>query len=399
MFAGFFLHLREQGLPVSITEYMTLVEALRQGLHGSTLMGFYHLARMTLVKSEAHYDSFDVAFSAYFGGIETSGEQADKVLEWLANPKALPELTPEQLAALKALSTPELRELFEQRLREQKERHDGGNKWIGTGGTSPFGHSGVNPAGIRVGGEGGGQSAVQVATERRFREYRRDVILDTRQISTALRKLRILTRDGLREELDLDETVDKTCRDGGEIDLVFRPERKNRVHLMLLMDVGGSMDPYARLCSQLFSAAHAANHFKDFKYYYFHNCVYETLYEDVSVWKGPPTGEVLSALKPEYRVILLGDAYMHPGELTDRGGSIYYHHNNALPGIEWLKKIRARFERAVWLNPKPPRTWGAPSIELVRDVFPMFPLTVDGLDGAMKALTGSRRTPLASASP
>ena len=274
MFGGFLHTLRGSGLGVTLTEWLTLIRALAEGHIRADLAHFYHLARAILVKSEHQYDLYDRAFAAYFRGIENLFEIDEELLRWLENPELPRSLSPEELAALRALDFDELRETFRERLEEQKERHDGGDRWIGTGGTSPFGHGGQNPAGIRIGGPGGGRSAVQVAEERRFRNLRSDRVLDTRQIGMALRRLRRLGKDG-PEILDLDATIDKSARDGGEIDLVFGPERKNRIKLLLLIDVGGSMDPHAELCERLFSAAHAAQHFQSFETRLFHNCPYE----------------------------------------------------------------------------------------------------------------------------
>src|SRR5262245_29676183 len=246
MFLDLFYGLRDEGVPVGIQEWQTFLRALEQGLHGSSLLRFYHLGRACLIKSETYFDSYDRVFARLFKGVEGQfGEDVtEKVLDWLKDPKAFPELTPEQWAALEALTGDELMRRFLERLQEQTERHDGGDKWVGTGGRSPFGHGGVHPTGIRVGGESKGRSAMKVAEERRFKDYRTDAALDLRQVKVSLRRLRQLTRQGQDTELDLDETIDETCRNAGEIELVFRPPRRNNVRLLLLMDVGGTMDPY-----------------------------------------------------------------------------------------------------------------------------------------------------------
>lgn len=262
MFTDFLYHLRSHGLKVSLTEWLPLLRALAEGHARSNLNVFYHLARSLLVKRETEYDLYDRAFAEYFQGVEGQFDVSEELLEWLADPILPRELTPEEIAALKALDLDELRKRFEERLAEQQERHDGGDRWIGTGGTSPFGHGGTNPAGVRVGGAGGGRSAVQLASERRFRNLLSDRVLDTRQIGMALRRLRQLGKDQRWEELDLEATIDRSAKNGGEIDLVFGPPRKNRLKLFLLIDVGGSMDPHADLCERLFSASHAANHFQ-----------------------------------------------------------------------------------------------------------------------------------------
>jgi uncharacterized protein with von Willebrand factor type A (vWA) domain len=284
----------------------------------------------------------------------------------------------------------ELASRFRELLEQQKERHDGGNRWIGTGGTSPFGHGGEHPTGVRVGGGGGGRSAVQVAGSRRYRNLRSDQILDTRQISVALRRLKRLDKDQGPEELKLDDTIDHSARNGGEIELVFGPPRRNRIKLLLLMDVGGSMDPYTHLCERLFSAAHAANHFKKFEYRFFHNCVYKRLYTDMHTMKGDLTNELLKKLDHTWSAIFVGDAWMAPTELTHDGGAIDFGHHNAVAGLEWLRRIRRRVANSIWLNPEPRRLWNEPSIRLVRQVYPMYELTIDGLTEAVDVLRGTR---------
>lgn len=390
MFTSFLYHLRGYGLRVTLTEWLALVRALAEGHARANLSVFYHLARALLVKNETLYDTYDRAFADYFKGIERQFDVSEELLDWLSNPVLPRELTREELAAIKSYDFDELRELFEERMRKQKERHDGGSKWIGTGGTSPFGHGGHHPAGIRVGGAGGGRSAVQVASERRFKNLRDDRVLDTRQIGVALRRLRRLGKDEGPEELDLDATIDKSARDGGEIDLVFGPPRKNRVKLMLLVDVGGSMDPHADLCERLFSAAHAANHFKSFESRYFHNCVYERLYSDIYHLRGEPTQEVLKKIDRTWSLIVVGDAWMSPYELTHAGGAIDFFHFNRDTGLSWLRRLRERCPNSVWLNPEPKRIWRAPSVRLIREVFPMYELTLDGLARAVDVLGGRR---------
>ena len=302
----------------------------------------------------------------------------------------LPDLSPEDLERLQALDLDTLREEFEKRMAEQDERHDGGSKWIGTGGTSPFGHGGRNPAGVRVGGTGGGRSAVQVASERRFRNLASDRVLDTRQIGVALRRLRRLGRFDGPEELDLDATVDESARNAGEIELIFRPPKTNRVKLLLLMDVGGSMDPHAELSERLFSAAHAAGHFRRFEVRFFHNCVYERLYTDISNWRGESTAERIKELDETWSLVFVGDAWMAPYELTHTGGAIHYGHMNRDSGLDWLLRFRERCPNSLWLNPEPRRIWHAPTIAAIRRVFPMYELTLDGLIEAIDVLRGAR---------
>ncbi len=390
MFVDFFYHLRGYGLKVTITEWLALMRALAIGYSRADLHVFYNLARCLMVKREADFDNYDRAFASFFMGVENHFDISDELLEWLSNPKLPRELTDEERAKLQALDLDELRERFKEVLDEQKERHDGGNRWIGTGGMSPFGHGGEHPTGVRIGGAGGGRSAVQVATDRRFRNLRSDRILDTRQIGLALRRLRKLGKDEGPEELDIDETIDSSARNAGEIDLVFRPPKRNRIKLLLLIDVGGSMDPHTLLCERLFSAAHKANHFKKFEFKFFHNCVYENLYTDISRWKGEPTSRVLKRLDHTWSVCLVGDAWMSPYELTHTGGAIDYYHSNQVTGLDWLRKFRDRCPNSIWLNPEPLRIWNAPTIHLIRQVFPMFELTIDGLTEGIDVLRGIR---------
>lgn len=389
MFVDFLYHLRQFGLKASSTEWLSLMQALSAGHARADLNTFYHLARCLLVKRETDYDSYDRAFASFFGDLETTPNLSDELLAWLENP-VLPEISEEDRAKLRAFDFDELNDRFRQLLEEQKERHDGGNRWIGTGGTSPFGHGGAHPSGIRVGGGGGGRSAVQVAGSRRFRNLRSDQVLDTRQIGLALRRLKRLDKDDGPEELQLDKTIDASARSGGEIELVFGPPRRNRIKLLLLMDVGGSMDPYTLLCERLFSAAHAANHFKKFDHRFFHNCVYGRLYTDIQRWQGNPTGDMLKKLDQTWTVIFVGDAWMAPSELTYMGGAIDYNHRNTICGLQWLQRIRQRVPNSIWLNPEPRRHWNEPSVRVIRQVFPMFELTIDGLTEAVDVLRGTR---------
>ncbi len=390
MFVDFFYHLRGYGLKVTITEWLSLMKALAIGHSRADLHVFYNLARCLMVKREADFDNYDRAFASFFMGVENHFDISDELLEWLSKPELPRELTDEERAKLEALDLDELRERFKELLDEQKERHDGGNRWIGTGGMSPFGHGGEHPTGVRIGGAGGGRSAVQVATDRRFRNLRSDRILDTRQIGLALRRLRKLDKDEGPEELDIDETIDSSARNAGEIDLVFRPPKRNRIKLLLLIDVGGSMDPHTLLCERLFSAAHKANHFKKFEFKFFHNCVYENLYTDISRWKGEPTSRILKRLDHTWSVCLVGDAWMSPYELTHTGGAIDYYHTNQVTGLDWLRKFRDRCPNSIWLNPEPRRIWNAPTIHLIRQVYPMFELTIDGLTEGIDVLRGIR---------
>ncbi|MCR4418831.1 MAG: VWA domain-containing protein [Clostridia bacterium] len=398
MFTDFFYLLRSEGVPVTLTEWMTFLEGLAKGLSYANLNSFYHLARATLVKSEAHFDRFDVAFLKYFSGIDTPEALLDKVWEWLANPLPPRGISPEELERWRRLQEEvdleELQRQFLERLREQTEAHHGGSRWIGTGGTSPFGHSGYHPGGIRVGGESHARSAVKVAAERRFRAYRDDETLGVRQFEVALRRLRQLSTkvEGPKDELDLDGTIRETCRQGGFLELVWTRGRKNKVKVLLLMDVGGSMVPYSRLCSQLFTAVHRASHFQDLRFYYFHNCVYDYLYLDHACHprNSVKTDQVLKNLGGDYKLIMVGDACMAPSELTQPGGIIWWGMYNEEPGLVWLERLARHFSHNVWLNPIPAGEWdtvyGHQTLNLIRRVFPMYELTVDGLTQAVKKL-------------
>jgi uncharacterized protein with von Willebrand factor type A (vWA) domain len=394
MFTEFYYILKDKGVPVSVNEWYTLLEALEDGLAGSSLTGFYQLCRAVLVKSEAYYDRFDLAFSQYFYGVETPDELPESIWEWLD--KNLPPMEVDALMRMqhKQLDLETLKRMLEERLAEQDEEHHGGNYWIGTGGTSPFGHSGYHPGGIRIGGESRNHSAVKVAGERNFKDFRTDTAIDTRQFQLALRKLRQFTTrlEGAKTELNLDATVEATGKNAGRLELIWDRPRENGIKVMLLMDSGGSMIPYARLCNQLFTAVDRSKHFKDLQIYYFHNCIYDLLYLDPRCWhkNSIETNHVLRSLDGDYRVFLVGDASMAPTELTARGGVIDWNLDNEEPGISWLKRIKKKFEGTVWLNPIPARFWsmseGAYTIKLVGEVFPMYELTVEGLDTAVKKL-------------
>lgn len=391
MFLSLLYRLRSAGVPVSTTEWLTLIEALARGHARADLAVFYHLARALLVKRESDWDRYDQVFAELFEGVDQHFQLSEALMEWLRDPQLPRALTDEERARLKAMDLDTLRRQFEDRLREQKERHDGGNRWIGTGGTSPFGHGGTHPSGLRIGGPGGGRSAAQIAEDRRFRNLRADRVLDTRQLGLALRRLRELADHGPRDELDVEATIDRTAREGGEIDLVFRAPRRNRARVLLLMDVGGSMNAHARLCEQLFSAAHQAKHFRELRTFFFHNCVYDSLFTDMERGMHVPTARVLEEVDEEWFTLVVGDAYMHPWELTQPGGAIDWNHQNSDPGYTWLQRIRTRTPRSVWLNPEQPRLWDAPSIRLVRTLFPMFSLSLDGLREAVDVLRGHRR--------
>ena len=389
MFVAFFSLLRRRGLAVTPTEWIELIRGLALGLAGDSLTGFYYLARALLVKSEDKLDLFDQTFAEFFRGVPATfpAGLAGELLEWLKDQPLPREVTPEEMERIAKLDLQTLREEFEKRLQEQKERHDGGNRWVGTGGTSPFGHAGAHPSGIRVGGQGLRRSAVQIATARRFKNLRSDLALDTRTMSLALKRLRVLARTGAAEELDLDGTIASTAKSGGDLDLVMRASRKNDVRLLLLMDVGGSMTGHARLSERLFSAAHSLNHFKEFRSYYFHNCVYDFLFRDLEREETIPTKQVLKDVDASWCLLIVGDAAMSPLELTAPGGCIDYFFHNEEPGVLWLAKLAQAMPRAVWLNPEPEEAWGITSTRIVRRVFPrMSPLTLEGLTSAVEAL-------------
>jgi uncharacterized protein len=389
MFIDFFYTLRDKKVPVTITEWMTLMEALSRG-YIRDLDEFYYLARAILVKTEGHFDHYDAAFQQYFKGIETPSDITEQFLEWLKDPVQVNRmiLTDEQRAAFDNMDLNELIKELEKRLKEQKEQHDGGRKWVGRGGSSPFGHSGYHPAGIRIGGQSRGGHAVQVAQERRFRNYRSDLTLDVRQMKMVLRALRQLTRIGVEDELDLDKTIDATSKNAGDIEFIWKRSRKNAVKVLLLMDVGGSMDPYILTCSQFFSAANSSAHFKDFQNFYFHNCIYDNLYVDMYRQEGISTEQLIHSLGPEYKVIFVGDARMANWELTTQYGAIYYYEQNDTPGIVWLKRFADHFSHSIWLNPTERRYWNHPTVIMINKLFPMYEFTLDGLrDGVRKLIT------------
>jgi len=395
MFLDLFYGLRAEGVPLTMQEWRTFLTALEEGLHGSSLLRFYHLGRACLVKSETYFDAYDRVFARVFHGIEGAlgDEVTAEILDWLRDPKNFPDLSPEELAKLEQLSSDELMRRFLETLEKQTGRHDGGDRWVGTGGKSPFGHGGQHPSGIRVGGPGVGRSAMKVAEERRFRDYTTDRIFDVRNLKVSLRRLRSLTRMGDATELDLDETIDETCRNAGEIELVFRPPRRNNVRLLLLMDVGGTMEPFYEPVSQLLTALHENHGLREFQPYYFHNCVYDSLYRRAGMSRtdAVPTADLLRRLDTQWKVAIVGDGAMHPAELFDAYGSIDPKVTTETPGVVWLQRIAGHFDRAVWINPEPASAWERwQTTRVVRRLFPMFPLTVDGVTDAMRALVGAR---------
>lgn len=389
MFLDLFYGLREEGVPVGIQEWMTLMTALSKGLHGSSLDRFYNIAKACLVKSEAYFDAFDRVFGKVFSGIEFDAKVEDELLRWLQDPQALPELTEAQKALLERLTSDELMRKFLETMAAQDERHDGGGKWIGTGGRSPYGHGGYHPTGIRVGGPGRRRMAMKVWEEREFQDYRNDETLEVRQVKVALRRLRQLTRMGPHTELDLDETIDETCRNAGEIELVYRPERRNNVRLLLLMDVGGTMDPYRVPVSRLLTALHEERGLRAFQAYYFHNCIYELVGTTANLYRtrALPTGDLFRLYGPHWKVMIVGDAAMHPAELLAPRGNINPRRETEARGLDWLRRIEQHFERTVWLNPDPKDTWAtSDTCRIIGELFSMHRLSVDGIAEAVTSL-------------
>lgn len=393
MFTPFLYELRRRNVPVGTQEALAFAHALSKGLHDSSLDGFYHVARALLIHSEAHLDDFDAAFLSVFKGIEVESKQLKaELLSWLEKAIERRDLTPEELALLEDHTPEELQRMLDRLLEEQTERHDGGNKWIGTGGTSPFGHSGAPRKGIRVGGKGGNRSAIKTADARAYRAYRRDLTLDVRQMAVALRKLRAFAREGGEEELDLEETINATARNAGDLEIITRPPRRPNTRVILLMDVGGSMDPYAHLVSRMFTAASKSTHFKELRCYYFHNCIYGHVYKTEGFRDQVRVRDLIAECGPHYKLIVLGDALMAPYELMQSGMSADLGDDRGLEGIGWLKLLNMHFRRSAWLNPEPVRFWENNTIEYVRREFPMFSLTLEGLSEAVAHLTrGLRR--------
>lgn len=387
----FLYELRSRKLKVGAQEAMTLAKALSLGLHQSSLDGFYHVARALCVHREADLDPFDQAFSSHFRGIAAIAvEILDELESWLKDPKNRRELSADELDMLQKLDMEELRKLFEERMKEQKERHDGGNRWIGTGGTSPFGANGANPNGVRVGSQGGGRSAMAVADARRYKGYRSDLVLDVRQIEVALRKLRAFHREGEPFELDLEETVKETARNAGELEIKLRPPKKSNVRILLLMDVGGSMDPYSHLVSRLFSAAKRASNLREVKTYYFHNCIYGRVYETERFSEPTLLRDLFERCSPEWKLVMVGDAAMHPAELLGGGDWDYYStrpSGESMAGIRWMQLLADHFKKSAWLNPEPASYWKGGTAEALSEVFPMFHLTLDGLGDAVTHLS------------
>ena len=394
MFLPFLDHLRREGVPVSLREFLTFLQALEVGLTTWDTEGFYHLARAAMVKDERHLDRFDRAFSAAFKGLEAIStddvfEALDLPADWLTR-LVEKRLTEEERAAIQALGGfDKLMETLRKRLEEQKGRHQGGNKWVGTAGTSPFGAYGYNPEGVRIGqDQSRHQRAVKVWDKREVRNLDDQVELGTRNIKIALRRLRKFARQGAAEELDIDGTIDHTARDAGLLNIQMRPERRNTIKLLLLFDIGGSMDAHVKICEELFSAC--KTEFKHLEYFYFHNFVYE------SVWKNnqrrtserTSTQDLLHKYGADYKVIFIGDAAMAPYEITQAGGSV--EHWNEEPGYVWMQRFMAKYKKLIWINPYPKDTWGyTASTGIVRELVEdqMYPLTLRGLEEGMRFLS------------
>jgi len=390
MLIDFFYALKKSKVPVSIQEFLTLLEALKKQVIPPSINDFYYLARITLVKDEKFYDRFDKTFGAYFNGIENLLELYPEIpLEWLEE-KLKRDLTPEEKNALEKFTSPEeLIKRLKELLDEQKGRHEGGNKWIGTGGASAFGNNGYHPEGVRIGGKSAGnRTAIKVWDERNFADYDDSVELGTRNIKIALRRLRRFAREGQQTELDLDQTIAATATNAGFLDIKMRPERHNQVKVLLLMDVGGSMDDHIARVEELFSAA--SSEFKHLEHYYFHNCLYDF------VWKNNrrrtvekiPTIDILRKYGSDYKLIFVGDATMSPYEILAIGGSVEY--SNSEPGANWINRMLDHFTHHAWLNPEPEHVWQyRQSVSIIKDLMKskMYPVTIQGLESAMRDLS------------
>lgn len=390
MLVNFFSALRNAEIPVTIRELMDLYQALQQHIAFGSVDDFYFLARTCLVKDEKYFDRFDRAFGAYFRELKSVEDVIEALIpdEWM-RAEFMKNLSEEEKAAIESLGGLEkLIEEFKKRLQEQHERHEGGNKWIGTGGTSPFGNSGYNPEGIRVGGESRNKKAVKVWEERQYRNLDDSLDLGTRNLKVALRRLRKFARQGAASELDLPGTISSTARNAGYLDLKMVPERHNAVKVLLFLDVGGSMDPYIRVCEELFSAARSE--FKHLEYFYFHNCVYESVWKNNVRRNSERTSlmDVLHRYPHDYKLVFVGDASMSPYEIVQAGGSV--EHWNEESGEAWMRRLLRTYEKAIWLNPVHEEEWDyTSSIGIMRRLMDnrMFPLTVKGLEDGMSYLS------------
>lgn len=388
MLIDFFFTLKDAKIPVSIKEFLSLLEALQAKVIEYSIDDFYFLSRTILVKDEVNYDKFDRAFALYFKGVHALFEKnPDIPLDWLKK-RMERELSDEQRAALEKFGYDKLMDRLKQLLEEQKERHEGGNRWIGTGGTSPFGNGGSNPEGIRIGGKSQRRSAVKVWEARAFRDYDTERELGTRNIKVALRRLRKFARQGVEEELALDATIKATANNAGYLDIKMQPERKNNIKVLMLLDVGGTMDDHIAQIEELFSAA--KTEFKNMEFYYFHNCVYDYLWKNNHRRHSEkfPTWEVLRKYTPDTKLIFVGDATMSPYEILQPGGSVEY--NNEEAGATWIQRFTSHFPKHLWLNPEPEGVWQyRQSIDIIRQLMSqrMFPITLSGLEQGMRLLS------------
>ncbi len=390
MLIDFFLHLKERKLPVSVKEYLMLLEGLQKHVIEPSVDQFYTFSRACLVKDERNFDKFDRAFGEYFKGVQNLvGINAEIPLDWLQR-KMQKEFTAEEKAAIEAMGgLDKLMERFKQLLEEQKERHEGGNKWIGTGGKSPFGNGGYNPEGIRVGGpSAGNRTAIKVWEQRAYRDYDDQVELGTRNIKIAMRRLRKFAREGAELELDMNDTIASTARNAGWLDIKLVPERHNTVKVLMLLDVGGTMDDHIKRTEELFSAA--KTEFKHMEFYYFHNCVYDFVWKNNYRRKSErlPTWDLIRKFNSDYRLIFVGDATMSPYEVLQPGGSVEY--NNEEAGAVWLQRLVERFPKFAWLNPEPEASWDyRQSVSVIKQVMNnrMYPVTLQGLEKAMRDLS------------
>lgn len=393
MFTDFFYTCKAKGLDISLSEWLTLMEALEKGLAGSSLTQFYYLARMILVKSETDFDKFDMAFEEHFKGIQSENEISKQMLRWLDKPEMNEMLHEEETQWLNQIEEikidkDDVEQKFKERMRDQDSEHNGGSFWIGTMGKTSFGNTGGNIGGVRVGGSTGYQSAFAVIGARKYRDFRDDRVIENRQFQLAFRRLRQFSTklDVPKTELDIDGTINKTCNNGGYLQIVMDKPRKNSVKLLLLLDSGGTMIPYSSLLNDLFQAVHKSNHFKDVKCYYFHNCIYSKLYKTPECENGEwiDTEWMFRNLDSDYKVIVVGDAAMAPEELYSETGN-YRGPNGGLSGEQWLKLLKCHYKKIVWMNPKmaPGRAPWREAETAIKELFPMYKLTVQGLNEAM----------------
>ncbi len=405
MFQGFFFRLRDLGVPVRPTDFLRLQQALAAGLVLS-LHDFYCVARALLVKSERFFDLYDQIFANFFEGKEIDQEFLDRITrdiedvlsEWLSNPENAPFLSDEEREALGNMDPDEVMEYFRKRLKDQTERHDGGDRWIGTGGRSPVGHGGFHPGGMRVGGGPGNRSAIKVAMDRRYIDYSDSAMLTPERIGEALDRLRNMVPHGPMDHLDIDKTIRETVRQGGEIELVFDRRLVDKLKVIILLDNGGwSMTPYVRLTKSLFN--HAKSQVRDVRFFFFHNCIYDVLYEDTTRYKKPvKTLDLIRRSDSNTRVVIVGDASMSPFELTHSRGAIDYGTPQSTSGIAWIRRVKEGFSHTVWINPIPESDWdfayGSFTLDQIRETVPMFELSVRGLEEAVEELMSKYPRPL-----